>query len=109
MAKIKRSIVYRISESTKDRIRKFLSIYFKNCTSHYKVYIGGSQSIHSEKLPCEHSDIDLYVFSEMCTDIIHNDLYLEDRMKLCLGYNVNIFTVDSRYIDVVTIGMEQLI
>jgi hypothetical protein len=96
-----------ISNDTKSRLFNYLNILY-DTQSVDSIYIGGSQSINTPKLPSQDSDIDLYVIlHETLTPITYNEPYSQ-YTKLSLGLNVNIYDVNYKYKEPVIIGMELL-
>jgi hypothetical protein len=111
-----RNKIHRLNKSQKERIVLFFDT-FLNLTwetkEDYFIYLGGSQSKHSKKLPCESSDVDIYLFVDKINFVtagrmIHFDEIISEQAQLSLGMKINVYLVDKRFIESVSQGMELL-
>lgn len=110
-----RNKAHRINKSQKDRIVLFFDTFLKLIWGEkdYSIYLGGSQSKYSKKLPCEISDIDIYLFVDKSNFVnvgkmIQFDEIISEQAKLSLGMKINVYFVDKRFIESVSQGMELL-
>lgn len=110
-----RNKTYRINKSQKDRILLFFDTFLNLIwgIKDYFIYLGGSQSKYSKKLPCEISDIDIYLFADKSNFVavgrmIQFDEIISEQAKLSLGREINVYLVDKRFLESVSQGMELL-
>ena len=113
-SELSRNKIHRINKKQKNTIVLFLNTFLELIQGEvdYLIYLGGSQSKFSEKLPCTTSDIDIYIFIENFSFIsgkmITFDENISEQIKLSLGMDINIYIVNKLFLKSVSQGMELL-